>query len=455
MSTDIDSDIIDLSIQVNDTAPQKPSFDTPIIVGYHNAWLDDYVRQYSKASDLLDDGFTVSDPVNSHIYNMALALKSQPNAPSNFMVGRLATAFTQIVWLTPTITRAGFKYSITVISPDGTSETFTHVNGSSETVSTICAAIETGVNAFAAIVTANADPDPTHAKVICTTNTAGVILGYDVGRGIDITDSTADAGFASDIANIADQNSNWYGMVTDVQSKAYILAASLWTEANKKIYLPQTADSNVVDPNETSANVASALKALSYTRTWGIYHRRLGGTEWANAAWLASTLSFPPGNATTAFKTLAGVTIDELKSAEKTALTAKRFSRYTSEGGVGVTFEGRTPSGRFIDVTRFVDWLDATIKADALSAMINNPKLSYEDLGGLLVLKGALEGALRKGQTRPNDGLAQVPAPTVTIPPVAQQASDDRANRIVNSIEFDGRLSGALHGLKIRGTLSP
>src|SRR6185436_962606 len=161
----------------------------------------------------------------------------------------------------------------------------------------------------------------------------------------------------------------------------------------------------------------------SYTRTWGIYHRKLGGTEWANAAWLASTLSFSPGNATTAFKTLAGVTIDELKSAEKTALTAKRFSRYTSEGGVGVTFEGRTPSGRFIDVTRFVDWLNATIKADALSAMINNPKLSYEDLGGLLVLKGALEGALRKGQTRPNDGLAQVPAPTVTIPPVAQQSS--------------------------------
>ena len=45
-------------------------------------------------------------------------------------------------------------------------------------------------------------------------------------------------------------------------------------------------------------------------------------------------------------------------------------------------------------------------------------------------------------------------APTVTVPLVANTNSSDRAARVLNQLVFTARLSGALHSLKISGTLS-
>ena len=290
-------------------------------------------------------------------------------------------------------------------------------------------------------------------KIVCTATTPGNIVSFVPGKGIKILDVTADAGFASDIAAIAEEDNDWYGMAITMQSRVYNKAAALYAQANKKIFLPLSADWNLADATVVSGDLGSELLALSYTRMWGLWHRYIAGTEWGNAAWLASTLSYPPGNATAALKPLPGISADVLTAGEKSGITAKKWSRYSVQGSTAVTFESHTPSGRFIDVTRFADWLDVTIKLDVYAVLLNNPKVAYT-AAGISMIEGAIRGALKKGQTAPNDGLTTDEDPVVTIAPVKEQFTSDRAQRRLRQIKWSARLSGAFHGVKISGTLS-
>jgi hypothetical protein len=434
--SDLD-DIIDLTITVTDKAPEKPGFGIPMIVDYHTAWSD-RVREYGRASELLDDGFTTASPV----YQAAVAIKSQSPSPRTFKVGRLANQYTQTIHLIPTITTVGHVYAFSI---NGTPITYTVTSGND---------IQAIVEALEPLVEAVTDVESTedNAKVIAV-STAGLTLPYTMQRGINVLDVTANSGgggIEADLAAIADEDNDWYGLITIPTSDAIVKAAAAWTEANSKLYIPQSADWDIIDAGE-SGDLASDLVALAYTRTAGIWHRHIGGSERADAAWLATQLTPDPGSYTAAFKTLAGVSVDDLRAGERTALTNKRWTRYARQGGINITFEGRTPSGRFVDVTRFVDWLYAEIQVDVYSLLVNNPKVPYTD-AGIAAIKGAIAGSLKKGQEV--GGLADFPAPVVTAPTVAETDTVDRANRILRNVEFTARLAGALHGIVINGTVS-
>jgi hypothetical protein len=438
--SDLD-DIVLENIQVQDAAPSGASFDTGLLVGYHTAWISNRVRTYTQPADLLADGFLVTDP----LYLMSKAFCAQANAPSTFKVGRLALVPTQIIKLLPLVTTQGFIYSGTV-------------NGVAWTYTVIAAATATTITtALVALLSALSGTGVTFTSgttfVTATATVAGTIPSYTYNRGLGVQDITADAGFAADMALIAAEDNAWYGFVIANCSLAYNAAAASYAESNQKIFQPQSADSDLVNPGVVSGDIGSVTLALAYTRMWGIYHQPIGGTEWINAAGLASILSFSPGSAVTAFKTYPGISVDNLNASEKVALTNKKWSRYTRQGGVNIFYQGYTPSGRFIDVTRFVDWLKVTMQLDSYSVLLNNPKVSYED-SGLSMIKGAVLGTLKKGQTAPNNGLALSPAPAVTVPLVANTNVSDRVTRTLNQVVWSARLSGALQNLKISGTLS-
>jgi hypothetical protein len=441
MDPNLDPIVVE-DIVIQDRAPEAPSFDTAILIGYHTAWLDDLVRDYSDPAEMLADGFLVT----SALYLMAQAFKAIDGAPSTFKIGRLQSVPTQIVELTPTSAAQGFVYKGGLVG--GLSWTYT-VPGSA-TIASVCTAIASLITALSAGTTAVGSSG---TKIVCTATAPGAIVSFYPGKGIKMLDVTADAGFAADIAAIAGEDNDWYCMVTTMQSRVYNKAAALYAQANKKIFLPMSADWNLADATVTSGDVGSELLALSYTRMWGLWHRYIGGTEWGNAAWAAKTLSYEPGNATAALKTLTGISADVLTAGEQSGITAKKWSRYTVQGGTAVTFESYTPGGRFIDVTRFVDWLDITIKLDVYAVLINNPKVAYTN-AGISMIKGAILGALKKGQTAPNDGLTADEDPIVTIAAVKGQSTSDRAQRRLKQIKWSARLSGAFHGVAISGTLS-
>ncbi len=432
-----DLDFIDLQIAIADKAPEKPGFGVGLIADYHTAWPD-LVREYSAADDLLSDGFTSS----SSVYQKAVDLKSQIPSPSTFKVGRLTTPYVQTVRLLPRVTTEGFVYNGMIGST-----AITYTVPVSATLASIATAIELLVEAVTNVA----------SSVVSTTIIEAVVTGpalaFTFDRGMDVIDVTAAPGtLADELSAIANEDDDWYGLLLVPQSKPVILAAAAWVEAQRKMYVPQSADWDVVDAGQTS-DIATALVALAYTRTAGIWHRPILGAENADAAWLGLQLALDPGSYTAAFKTLAGVSVDDLRTGEMTALKNKKWTRYKRQRGANITFEGRTPSGRFIDVVRFVDWLTVEIETDLFFLLINNPKVPFT-AAGISQAKGCVLGTLQRGKKRPNDGLDPDFTSIVTAPTVAETNATDRANRLLKTIQFTDRLSGALHGITIRGTIS-
>lgn len=436
------NDIVDLQITIEDQAPSQPSFTTLLIAGYHAEYLD-LVREYADDAAMIADGFDEDDP----LVKMMVAVKAQSPAPDTVKVGRLGHIYTQIVWIIPTVTTQGFVYKGTV---DGVPWTYTV--GAAATLQINVEAIIAILNGLAGVaVTFTED----NTKVIGTSDVPGSIHSYTIGKGLKLKDSTADAGLAADLAAIAEEDDDWYGLALVPQSEAYIAAQALYVEAHKKASIVQSADWDVVDPSEDD-DVLSDLVAMGYTRTPLFFHRYIGGTEWLAAALLGKLLTLDAGSYTAAFQQLAGISIDVLSAGELTAIQAKNGSKYTRIHALNITFEGRAPSGRFIDVTIFADWLYATVQVDAfayISQSGSGKKVAYT-ASGLSGLKGTIEGSLAKGKKNPNPGLDPDFASIVTVPPVADQAQADKTNRIARGCTFRDRCSGALHGAIIRGTLS-
>ena len=118
---------------------------------------------------------------------------------------------------------------------------------------------------------------------------------------------------------------------------------------------------------------------------------------------------------------------------------------------MNVTTFGITASGEYVDITRFIDWLDARIKERIFGVLANNAKVPYTD-AGVDLMRGQVLAQLQQGITA--GGLAADPAPTVQAPLVADIDPADKANRNLPDITFQATLAGAIHQLEISGVLS-
>lgn len=140
--------IVNLQISVSSRAPTEPGFGTPLIFGYHEAWIDDLVREYSEPDEMLDDGFDT----DHYLYKCAQVVKSQDPSVTTFKIGRRVSALTQIITLQPTVTTEGYQYKGTIGG-----KAFSYVVQTGETTATVAAAIAAAINALAAGTTATTD----------------------------------------------------------------------------------------------------------------------------------------------------------------------------------------------------------------------------------------------------------------------------------------------------------
>ena len=202
---------------------------------------------------------------------------------------------------------------------------------------------------------------------------------------------------------------------------------------------------------KVTVDVMSDLQSFAYARTAIIYSQaRL--LNWSGAAWGGNRLSSDPGSSTWAYKTLAAVQVDaNLTGGQVSVIESKGGNVYRTIAGVNVTTFGITASGEFIDVTRFIDWLDQRIKERIFGVLINNAKVPFTD-GGVDLMRAQILAQLNQGITA--GGLAADPAPVVTAPLVADIDPADKAARILPDIFFTATLAGAIHTLVITGVLS-
>jgi len=432
-------DIVNVTITAQTTTPSRLGFGTPLIATVHNVFPD-LVRAYTKLATMTDDGFVATDLA----VIIATKVASQNPKPASWKIGKRVLSYTQSVKITPINTTEDYEY---VFDVAGTEVSYT--NGAAETVATIVTALTALIDAISGV---SATDDTTHVTV--DTDTAGTLVdysGFDEPDNFTFQDVTADPGIATDLAAIEGVDADgWYCLLLDSQGEAEIAAAAAWIEARKKIFVCNSMDHGIIDVSVTD-DVASDLKNNSYARTALIYSMA-SLLNFSAAGWAGQRLPSDPGSSTWAYKTLAGVTVDtKLTGAHLASIEGKNANHYTSVANVSVTRYGTTAAGEFIDVTRFIDWLDARIKERIFGILVNNEKIPYTD-AGVDLMRGAILAQLRQGIDA--GGLAADPAPTVTAPLVADIDVADKASRNLPDIEFQATLAGAIHKLVITGTLS-
>jgi hypothetical protein len=159
-----------------------------------------------------------------------------------------------------------------------------------------------------------------------------------------------------------------------------------------------------------------------------------------------------PGSATWKFKNLSGIGADELNDTDRTNLRDKNVNFYEEVAGVSIiSSEGVVASGEYIDIMRGTDWIQARIEESVYQTLIDNEKVPYTDKGISAIqnkIEGVLEDAITQGI------LTSDPAPQVIVPLAAEVDKADKGIRLLDGIEFTGFYAGAVHKVRMSGTLS-
>lgn len=407
-------------------------FGIPLVMGSSNRFVD-LVRYYTDPADMLDDGFLISDPEYIH----AVEFMSQSVQPEQFGVGKYTAPVAQIDTITPTAVNSTL-YKVTIDGVD-----YSYTSDSSATVSEIVAGLIALINADSAVAAIASGS----STLILTAKVAGAgfTTSINASPNMVLVLTTANHSIANDIALLQNASDIWYGLCIASKNSDDIKQVASYIETQKKIYVAASSEAGIL--TSSTSDLASYLKGKNYTRTALIYSAT--PATGPDAAWLGRMLPTGVGSATWKFKTLVGITSDNLTSTQITFAQAKNADLYIPIGGVDVTTEGVVVSGEYIDVTRFIDWLVATMEAAVYSVLINNDKVPYTN-GGIAIIENSVRGTLQQGQD--NGGLAA--GWTVSVPDVANVSSADKASRILNNVVFRAQLAGAIHKVVIQGFIS-
>lgn len=433
--------VVKVSITKGSRQVPLAGFGVPLIMGASNRFVD-LVRFYQNVSDMLADGFLISDPEYIH----AAALMSQSVQPVEFGIGKYTAPVAQVDTLAVGTLVDSHNYTFTI---NGTVITFNSGVGATQQ------SVLDGLNA--ALVAAF----PTNAPATgVRTGTGGAALltltSTAPGAGITYTAIDADLthvlvtpnhSIATDIAALQAVSDIWYGLCIVSKVASDIEQVAAYIETQKKIFVAASADSGIIGSGST--DVASILNAKAYVRTAILYSAQ--AAFGADAAWLGRMLPTGVGSATWKFKQLVGIVSDNLSATSVLNAQTKKANVYIPVGGVDITSEGVVASGEYIDVTRFIDWLVATMEANVYGLLINSDKIPFTNKG-IATVENAVRQTLQEGVD--NGGLSTTPAPVVTVPDVLNVSQSDKAARTLNNVVFTATLAGAIHKVNIQGFVS-
>lgn len=423
------TDIIDIQISRETAAVAQTNFNVPLFISSHLNFPE-RARTYSSLLAVGED-FATTDTA----YIAAQKLFGQTLKPANIVIGRR-----QIPGATINVTTVavGVSYVLTI---NNTPITYTSVAADTATK------IITGLKA-AYDVTPVAGVSFVNNSDGTATLTSTVDWSLKVSVNMAVAPQPATETWGDTVNAVQAVDDTWYALTIESHAITDVLAVAANIEAKKKVFA--TSSSTAAIKGTGTTDLFSQLKALSYQRTFGLYSAD-ADTNFPECAWVGYQLQEQPGSNTWAYKTLSGFTVSKLSDTESKNIQAKNGNTYETVGGLNTTIGGKMFGGEWIDVMVFVDWLEQRMKERLWFRMANSKKIPYTSAGAAIIeaeIRAQLNDGIRAG------GLADSPAPVVTVPDVLSVSANLRAQRIFEGITFEARLAGAIHFVKIRGTVT-
>ena len=226
---------------------------------------------------------------------------------------------------------------------------------------------------------------------------------------------------------------SWYGHTIESRVSADIVDVAAWTEPRFNMFVPQTADADVLAG--TVGNINDLLAVAGYKRTVGpLYHAVSSGVAngYADGAWASSgfgmPLDQPNGRGIWAYRTLEGINFDNVSSAQAAAIYADNGNLYGRNKGLSFTSLGSTAFGvpYFVDIQTTIDWAQARIEEDIVALFVARPVVPYTNAGINLIvaaIKNRLDQGVTFGHFSPDV------ATVVTAPDVSEVSDADKLAR--------------------------
>jgi hypothetical protein len=422
------TDIIEINISRETAAVAQTNFNVPLFISAHTRFAE-RARSYSSLTAVAED-FEPSDTA----YIAAQKLFGQVLKPSQIVIGRrlvpsstVSVSAAAVATYTLTINEQPYLFSAT----------------GSDTTITIAAGLVAAYNITpitGVTVTDNLDGTFTVASAV----------GYSLEVSTNMTSANQPSteSWVTTINEITTVNNTWYALMIESHVEADVLAVAGQIEGMKKVYATSSQSADI--KTTATTDTFSKLQDLGYQRTFGMYSAT-ADAEFPECAWVGYQLQEQPGSNTWAYKALSGVTVSTLSDTESTNIHTKNGTTYENVGGLNSTIGAKMFGGEWVDVMIFVDWLEQRMKERLWSRMANSKKIPYTAAGAAIIeaeIRAQLNDGIRVG------GLAQSPAPTVDVPDVLSVSVNARAQRIFEGITFEARLAGAIHFVKISGTVT-
>jgi hypothetical protein len=433
---------VTITITRDSTSPKAAAFDTLLLLVNTDAFDDgELYRVYESptdaATDLGDD--TVA-------YAMAAAGFAQDQHPPELIVGALPTPASgkeALYRITPKSGAA--SVALTVIGPDGTETEVTAEEDTDNEVTTLDAL----VTALGAVdgITCTADSSAALVKA----DDLGALWRFDDFVNISgFADETPDLGYDTALTALAEAGIDFYGVVIDANSAANVAKVAAWTLTNKRIFV---AGPQIVAPTDYTTT-ANALVTATNTRTMSLVTKagRGNASAYPAVALAAIMRSYQPGSATYMYKALLGVKTDVWNSTDFATLKTAKCVMYIAKGGLGMTTEGWSHGGEYLDIIEGTDWIEARMSERIFDLLTSLKKIAYTDKGVALVVS-EVEAQLRDAEDEAV-GILEPGSSAVTSKPVKDIPTADKTARRLTGIAFSARYAGAIHYVGVAGTIS-
>lgn len=248
---------------------------------------------------------------------------------------------------------------------------------------------------------------------------------------------------------ISEEYPNFYAVIITSREVDDQLKIAALIETERRIFGISSNDTDILDEKNTS-NILHKLKELGTKRTFVMYSSHAKDDVFPEAAWLGLMLTKEPGRATWKFQSLSGFAADYLSSTRINAIEAKSGNYFCTLAGRDVTFNGKMANGEFIDVISGLDWVTAELQIQVGNALVSSDKIPFTNQG-IAIIEQAIHCALSKAASME---IIDKESIKIIVPDVNNMSETDRENRNLTGIKIEARLSGAIHKLKIQGTIS-